>query len=198
MSSQEELDDIYWWLHDHPEKFRSVVIDTMGQYQDLLVNARSAGGTKSMTIRDWGLVSGSLKTDIHRFVALPLCAVFIAHDRVFKIDSDDEDDELPGSVITMPEVGPAMMPSVAKVLNASVGILGNTFILERTTRIKKKVKGKLTAIEDRKVDYGLRLGPHAVYRSKVRKPLSVSVPPYILNPGYEKLVQVMQGRYTGE
>ena len=198
MLNAKDVDDIYWWLKDQPERFRSIVFDSVGQFQDMIIDEFTQGGKKSMTQRDWGFVGGRMKSMITNLVKLPQNVVIIAHDRTFVLEAGDADDtDLPGEVITTPEVGPAVMPSVAKVLNASVGILGNTFIMEESVNVEKKVGKKVRVHKERIVKYCMRLGPHAVYRSKVRKPLSVQVPSYIENPNYEKLVQVMKGEYSG-
>lgn len=194
LTDPEEMNEVYWWLHDHPEKFRTVVIDSLGQLQDMYIHIKSRGGKSAMTQRGWGEVSGQMKSLITLFTRLPLNVVFIAHDRIFKIDEGDDSD-LPGENITTPEVGPSVMPSVAKVLNANVGVLGNTFILENVETEKAKVKGKSRLIKKRTVEYCLRIGPHAVYRSKIRKARSIEVPPYITNPTYDQLVKIIEGRY---
>ena len=197
VEGEESMDSIFDWLKGHPEKYRSVVVDSIGQYQDMLINEANGFGKNHMTMKDWGRVGGIMKTCITKFATLPCNVAFIAHDRVFTID-EGTDAELDGQVITLPEVGPAVMPSVSKVLNAQVGIIGNTFILERQVKHKKTVKGKVKITQERVVEYCLRLGPHAVYRSKVRKPLGVTVPPYIVNPTHEKLLQVIGGTYGSQ
>jgi hypothetical protein len=80
------------------------------------------------------------------------------------------------------------MPSVASFLNGAVKIIGNTYIRERhEIKDKRKV---------RSVEYGMRLGPHAYYTTKVRSPVGVAVPDAIVDPTYEKLLAIMRGDYS--
>ena len=168
------------------------MIDSIGQYQDILINEIKK---PVLTQRDWGNVASSMKTLITKFTKLPVNTVMIAHDRTFRIETEDDDADLPGQNITMPEVGPAVMPSVSKILNANAGVLGNTFIMETHEKIKTKIAGKSVIKKRRIVKYCIRLGPHAIYRSKVRKPLGIEVPEWIDNPTYDKLIQIKQGKY---
>lgn len=81
------------------------------------------------------------------------------------------------------------MPSVVSTLNAAVGIIGNTFVRE-TIREFKVGKRK---IKKRKVEYCLRIGPHSMYITKIRKPKSIEVPPYLVDPDYDDIIDVMKG-----
>src|SRR5690606_7836569 len=83
-------------------------------------------------------------------------------------------------------VGPRLMPSVAAILNASVKVIGHTFIRE-------VVKRNLDSI-DRKTYFCLRLGPHPYYITKIRKPKDTKCPEYIVDPSYDKIIDIMRGK----
>lgn len=193
----DEFEDMYWWLKDHPKEFATVVIDTASQLQQLIMlelgegkkkKDRQIGDWGSMTKRDWGDVAALLKEWFINYRDLTkdgMEVVFIAQDRIFNFDEDN--DSAAGEID--PEVGPQLMPSVAKVLNASVSMIGNTFI-----RIKpkmKEVRGKKKRIDETR--YCLRIGPSAAYVTKVRKPRGVEAPAFIEDPTYEAILDIIKG-----
>jgi hypothetical protein len=106
--------------------------------------------------------------------------VFIAQDRTFNVDDEEGSEQL------TPEIGPGLSPSIAKTLNAAVGMIGNTFIRERQT----KGKGGKTR---EKLEYCLRIGPNPVYITKVRKPRSIEPPSVIVDPSFEDIMSIIRG-----
>lgn len=179
-----DFEQSYWFLKKNKGKYKTVIIDTVSMLQDMAIQQvlvdsnREEGGM--LTKRDWGEASGMMKTWIIYYRDLPMNVIFIAQDRVSNA-SDEDDAE--GQI--MPEVGPRLMPSVASTLNAAVSVIGNTFVREKIAKIKTTDK---KIIEKRKIEYCLRIGPHAYYTTKVRKPKSVEVPSFITDPTYKKLV----------
>lgn len=199
IESFDDLEEAYWWLHkDEADKYSTVVIDTVSQLQQLTVKemigdkgrgGKKAGDWGSMTKQDWGAVSAKMKEWIVNFrdlTKLGYQVVFIAQDRVFNLGDDEDvsDDQI------APEVGPALSPAIAKVLNAAVSVIGNTFIRSRI--IKKEVKSKKKRIE--KLDYCLRIGPNSVYVTKVRKPRDIEAPSFIMDPTYEDILDIIKGK----
>ena len=116
---------------------------------------------------------------------LPVESVFICQERIFGM-GDEEDDGL-GQL--EPEVGPKLMPSVKNDLNASVSIIGNTFIRLKLT--KEKVDGKIKRTAEKQ--YCLRVGPNQVYTTKIRKPKGIEAPDYIVDPTFRKIKAIMKG-----
>jgi len=192
----DELEQLYWYLLANPDDIKSVILDTMSYAQELAIKCvleqhgkgtgeGQLGGWGTMTKGMWGEVSSKLKPFITNMRDLEeMNVVFIAHDRVF--NADDEDDNA-GSIA--PSVGPRLMPSVASTLNAAVGVIGNTFIRER---FKVIGEGK-NKREKRIVEYCLRIGPHAYFITKVRKPKGVDMPEVIVDPSYEDILELMTG-----
>lgn len=196
----EDLDKIYWYLRKEKHGFKSVGIDTISGSQELSmlkVYAKNGlepeigkvGGWGTMRKGDWGDVSADLKSLIYNFCHLDIENVaFLAHERKPKTSDDDEDVADDAGIV--PQVVPALMPSVVQTLNASVNIIGHTFIREHH-RVVKLGKGKKK--EKREVQHCLRLGPHAYYATKVRKPKETEAPPFIVNPTYDQLVELVEG-----
>jgi hypothetical protein len=187
----EEIEEIYYWLKDHPTRFKTIVFDTVTQMQQICMehivfkkSKSEVGDWGSMTRRQWGEVAGEMKDQVVNFRDLPLEVVFIAQERA----SVGEEDDNPDNMIT-PEVGPAVSPSIARVLNASVSIIGNTFIRQRF--YTKMIRGK--RVEREEPQYCLRIGPNPVYTTKIRKPKSIIAPAFIENPEYKDIIDLIKG-----
>lgn len=192
INTWDDFETMYWYLKKYPKKYKTVVIDTLSQVQqiaiekqvgDNLTDGKRAGDWGTMTKRDWGTVASALKTWIINFRDLPMEVVFIAQDRIFNMEEDDEVEGI------APEVGPGLMPSVTKHLNAAVTVIGNTFIRRKVT-VTGKGKNKK---EKSKIQYCLRIGPHETYTTKMRKPKKVELPPILINPIYEDLTEIIKG-----
>lgn len=190
-TSWDDLDDLYWELYDNPKVYKTVIIDTITQAQQLIIEEigsknrnKKPGEWGSMTKQDWGEVSSRLKTWITNMRDLPLEVVFIAQDRVFNLGEEESDD---GAI--EPEVGPRLSPSTMSHLCAAVSVIGNTFIREVVKKVK--IRGKTT--EKRRKEYCLRLGPNSYYITKLRKPKSINLPDFLVNPTYEEILETIKG-----
>lgn len=188
-TSWEDIEQVYWMLKKG-SKYKTVIIDTVSQLQDLAIRevtkkeSSVIGGWGEISRQQWGRVATMVKTKVLDLRDLPINLVFIAHDRQFGNTEEGEED---GAIA--PSVGPRVMPSIASTLNAAVGIIGNTFIRETSREIKIGKK----KIEKRKISYCLRVGPHASYVTKLRKPRGIEAPAFVEDPSYDKIREVMKG-----
>lgn len=196
----EDLVSMYWYLKKEKHGFETVGLDTVGQAQMLAVEEvmrkhnkkGKAGDWGTMTMKMWGEVATMCKELFLNFRDLKkigINVVFIAHDRVFKAQDEEEDDD--GNISRIaPHMGPALSPSIVSTLNAAVDLIGETFIGEETKVIKvngKKIKKKST-------EYYLRIGPNSSYITKVRRPKGEEkLPDALKNPNYNKLLDLMEG-----
>lgn len=201
VSTWDEFEIAYWWLKRNPKRFKTLVIDTMSQLQQLAIkkiledkgkDPEKAGEWGAMTKQDWGTVASLMKAWIISLRDLPMQVVFIAQDRTFNTGEEDEAQGLD------PEVGPGLSPSIAKHLNAAVHLLANTFIRKRSVRVKVKdpAKGKPPYRDEDRIEYCLRIGPNPVYITKIRKAKAISLPSVVVDPTYEKLMAIMTGAKT--
>jgi hypothetical protein len=143
-----------------------------------------------MSRRQFGDVAALMKEwvlNYRNLTDLGMEVVFIAQERTSH--GGDEDDGRVDEVMLVPEVGPAVMPSIATHLNANVSIIGNTFIRLKTTKVKRGNKTE----EKQNAQYCLRVGPNPVYVTKLRKPRDVLAPAFIENPTYEDIIDVIKG-----
>lgn len=195
-----QFEDMYWWLKKHPNDYETIVVDTVTQLQQLLLkeiavekgkDPESVGDWGSLSRKDWGEVSGTMKewlTNYRDLTDLGINVVFLAQDRVFNSEEDETTEESEDMII--PEVGPAVIKSIAQALNASVHFIGNTYI--RTHETTKEVRGKKQS--KRETQYCLRIGPNPFFVTKIRKPKASGLPPkFIVDPNYEDILAVIKG-----
>lgn len=200
----EDWDEAILWCYAEVKRkkfpYKTIVTDTMTQLQSIHVNdvmaererkskklprGKRPGDYGTLQQQDWGVVSGLMKKAIEDIRGLPVESVFIAQEKAV-IPDDSEDD---GVDVLLPEVGVRLIKSVAADLNASVSIIGNTFI--RVKEVKTSKKGRNIKI---KKQYCLRVGPNEVYTTKVRKPKGIEAPDYIVDPSHAKLMAIVEGR----
>jgi len=187
------LDKLYWELVNEQavckttgELYASIVIDQVTNLQDLgmqeVLRKSRKGRDEPFTQRNWGQLSGMLKTTISDWRELgdQYQLLFIAHERVF--EGGDEEDEA-----IEPSIGARVMPSVGSFLDGAVDAIGSTYIRERYETEDKE--------EVRHVDYCMRIGPHAYYSTKIRRPVSAGpIPEFIVNPTYKKIRNLTSGK----
>lgn len=200
--TSEDMREVILWCTKKASKgkfiYKTIILDTMTQFQGILlsemgVNKKLAGKGKkkagdfgTLTKQDWGVIAGDMKSLIMDVRNLPLESVFIAQERVFNIGGEEDD----GLDQLEPEVGPRLMPSVKDDLNASVSIIGNTFV---RVQVKTKQDDKGKKVKVIKKQYSLRVGPNEVYTTKIRKPKGIKAPDYIVDPTFQKIRDVMKG-----
>lgn len=190
VSDWNEMEEIYWELKDGDHNYKSVVVDAVHSMQGLALTEAKLNSGKKLTDqtsqRDFGQASGLMNTWLFNYRDLAdegMHIVFLAHDKVQEHDTDDDSDMI------LPEVGPRLMPSVASALLGAVNVVGNTYIREIITK-SKKVGDKAK----REVQYCLRIGPHGYYATKIRRPKDFTIPEFIVDPTYDKLANVIQGK----
>ena len=113
--------------------------------------------------------------------------VFLAQDRTNKVDLEIDDDEAHNAID--PEIGPMLMPSIAKVLNASVTVIAQTYI-------RNQVKIRTVGGRRKKTQvpvYSMRLGPNVSYITKIRSPKSEIAPPWLEDPSYRDVLEIIRG-----
>lgn len=179
------FEDIWWMLDSDPSKYASVVIDTVTQLQELAIEkVKEDNQASQMSQRLWGEVGEKVKTWTLRYRDLPMNVGFAAQERVRS--SDDSSLE-----VLNPEVGPAVSPSIATALNASVDIIANSVIMVKRIKVKDPTTG-LTKTKDKYI-YSVKVGPDPVYLTKVRNPKDFILPDNIEDPSYEDLIKITKG-----
>ena len=182
----QDLDELLWGLKDGME-YESVIIDQVTNLQDLgmyeVLRKQRKGRDETFTQRNWGQLSGMLKQFITDFrdLADQYNLLFIAHERIDEPGDEDAEERIE------PNIGARVMPSVGTFLDGAVDAIGCTFIKERWETEDRE--------EVRHVDYCMRIGPHAYYATKIRRPVSAGpIPELIVNPTYQKIKDLTTGK----
>lgn len=189
ITTWDEFEEGYWYLKDGT-KYKTIVIDQVTNLQDLgMQEIRDRHNKKQSDLfakNNWGELGGLLKDAINRYRDLDeqYNVVFIAHERTFA-GGDEEDDALE------PSIGARVMPSVGAFLDGAMDSIGSCFIRENWTG---KGKNKV-----RKVEYCMRIGPHAYYSTKIRRPKSAGpLPDVITDPSHRKVRDLITGKSTAK
>lgn len=189
VESWKDFEEAYWYLQSGKHKYKSVVVDQISSLQGLAMDhVRAEDGMEPGELfhkRQWGQVSGMMQTWVLNYRNLwdhQLHVCFIAHER-----SDEGGDEIDNQID--PSIGPRVMPSLSSFVQGAVSAIGSTFIRERFIG-----QG---AERVRKVDYCMRIGPHAYYATKIRKPPGGNpVPDVLVNPSFDKIVSISKGEFV--
>lgn len=177
----EEIEQLYWYLESGDHPYKSVVIDTVTQLQEVCYkHILKEEGKDFVSLQIRGKGNELMKTWLMNYRDLPMNMFFLAQDRTDETNTEEEDQ-------IMPEVGPQLSPAVAKSLNAMVKLIVNTYIQEVVTRKNGKI--------ERRMEYRVRTGPHPYYLTKFRKPKLKSIPDYVIDPSYEDIIALMKGEY---
>ena len=183
-----DLEDVYWYLEGPGKgKFATVAIDTLSQLQDMAIKSVRGNDDGMISRRVWGETSSLMKTWLMLYRDLEMNVLYTAQDRADSVDDVDED----GAIL--PEIGPYLMPSTAKIINAAVDVIGNTFIRERDEKVKlKNGKTRTKTV----TEFCMRLGPHARYTTKMRRDSSLGgegVPSIVVNPTIAEILKISLG-----
>jgi hypothetical protein len=183
-----EIDELYWALlnKETDVAYKSIVIDQVSNLQDIgmaeVLRKGRKGRDETFTQRNWGQLSGMLKQFISDFRDLSdhYNLLLIAHERINEAGDDEEE-------TIEPSIGARVMPSVSSFLDGAVDAIGSTFIKERWETEDKE--------EVRHVDYCMRIGPHAYYSTKIRRPVSAGpIPELLVNPTFQKVKDLTTGK----
>lgn len=185
VESWDDLEQVYWYLQRGASKYKSVVIDQISQLQDVAMSKvrQDEGLTEHDVIskRAWGQISGLLKTWLFNYrdlTDLGLHVLFIAHERT------NDAEETDGEMIN-PNVGARLMPSVASAVNGAVNVIGCTFIREVYDE---------EDLNKKEIQYCMRIGPHALYTTKIRQPVGAKTPDVLVNPTFDKIMALSRGQ----
>jgi hypothetical protein len=181
-------------------KFKTFVLDHASGYQDLVL--KYVLGRQELPQQlswgfagreEWGKVASIMKECLIQMLRLDCHVVIVAQERAFNTDEDSS-----GGVLA-PYVNAALSPSVAGWLGPQVDYLLETFLKEETKMEKTKIQGHEIEQEVKtgKVQFCLRTAPHPVYETKFRLPRGTPLPPFIVDPSYDKIAKLIAGAPLG-
>ena len=182
----DEIYDLYDYIKDNPDRFKSVVIDHMTALQDFCYEkVMDEEGKSRMSQGMYGTAGGYLKEVINLYKGLTdlgITPCFNCQDRMESGDGEGEDQLLP-------EVGPSLMPSVARTLCAASRVIGHTYQFENVEKLDgAKVR--------RNIEFRLRLGPNPYYITKVTRPFGTPCPQFLVDATYQDIMKVVKGKWS--
>jgi len=185
------------------DKYKTVVLDHASDLQDKRL-AEILGLDSLPEQKDWGMASRddygerslNMKTYLRSLFDISgKHVVIVAQEAEFDIDEVDDDS------LIQPSIGAALSKSVVTWLNPAANQIVETLIRPKTETITSKLKKK-TITKTRRVkdefEYCLRTAPHDIYTTKFRVPKDFKKPSVIVDPSFEKIMDVIEGRYTDE
>lgn len=208
LQTSEELNDLIG-AGAVPGKYKTVVLDTAGGYQDLVLKDvlglekvpvskfKEAGKGESWGITGkgtWGTIGTRFKERVVELLNLSethgLNVVCIAHERNFNEEATTD--------VMAPYVAAALTPGVAGWMNGVCDYIAQTFLREQVKATTGKVAGRdvTTYSKTGKIEYCLRVGPHPIFYTGFRVPDNEDgtpgvVPDLIVDPSYAKIAQLL-------
>lgn len=181
----DEIYEVYDYIQDNPERFKSVTIDHMTALQDFCYQkVMDEEGKSKMSQGMYGTAGSYLKEVINLYKGLTdlgITPIFNCQDRMESGDGEGEDQLLP-------EVGPGLMPSVARTLCAASRVIGHTYQFENVEKLDgAKVR--------RNIEFRLRLGPNPYYITKVTRPVGTPCPMFLVDASYKDIMKIVKGKW---
>jgi len=187
--------------------YDGVVLDHASDFQDMAL-AESLGIDELPAQKDWEMATRddyaarglTVKTCLRGLLNLvEKDVVIVAQEGEFDVDQVDDES------LIQPSIGAALGKSIVTWLNPAADQIVETFIQPKmkrvpVTSVRKKKKANATqkyklVRDGKKVEYCLRTAPDPLYTTKFRVPKGYEKPEYIVDPDYDKLMEVINGKY---
>lgn len=200
VDSSEQVVKVLEALAEDTEGYQTVVIDHLSAMSDLFLGEiigyrprvqkrakQAAGEAPEITQAQWGQLTQLIKDYLRDFIELPVNSVIVSQQRIFEPPEDSD--------VGVAKVGPAVTPSVAGWLTATLDYSIQTFVRakmeEYITTIRGKDKKKYRRTDELEFCCYLPLCEERM--TKFRKPRGTKLEPVMVDPTYDKLISV-----TGE
>lgn len=183
-------------------KYATLVVDNCTQLQQIVLSEML--GYETVPIQqergvmkkvDNQLYSFNTKTALDHVFKFSGHRVFLAHER--DQTSKDENAPAPTDDAIKPYITCSISRGVAEWLNGTCSHICQTFIREKKEMISLPDMEPLyqgTGLGE----YCLRTGPHTTYKAGLRVPVGVNPPNIILKASYDKMIQIIAGKYKLE
>lgn len=183
------------------KEYKTLVLDHATGLQDLIIK-ELLGLEDIPTTKTYGLVSQQqyaqcsiqMKELLRSILSSNTNTVVIAQERDFKREEDTNN-------FVAPTIGVNLLPQLAIWLNSSVDYICNTFIRQKVS-IKTVTLGegknkttKTIEKETDEVEFCLRTYPDSIYITKFRVPKEYKKPKYLVDPNFDKIKNIIEGKY---
>lgn len=193
------------------DKYRSSVLDTATKMKKTRTIELFSALGKEMPVKtplpqyankEWKDVWTQCSSDMQKMLGALLsvsdnydiCTVVNSHEANMTYD----DGSTTSSDFLKPNISSDIGKAVSNFLNAEVSYMGQMLIRDKFEEREEK-QGDISLPIRVKVgsEYVMRIGPDAVYRTKFRRPLSVTkpLPDFLANPSYDLIVKIIKGEY---
>lgn len=166
------------------KKYKTIAVDTFSFIVNEWTDEKIIKKGKRMTQQSWGdlkIEQEELIKAMHK-LAKKHIVVLSCHESTDSIEGMED------------EITPDVRPSVSKGARTYLEGMANYGI--HTTKISKEVtKGNTTK---EVVKYAAHLGPNPYYWTKLQIDPSIKVPDRIINPTYDKIMQIINGEQKEE
>lgn len=159
--------------------FETVFVDTFSMVTNIWVAENAVAKKKRMSQQMWG----DIKTETEELIRLchELAAgpwvVLSCHEATDAIEGMEE------------EILPDVRPSTTKGARTYLEGMANYGF--HTTRLQKTTVDDKTGQETIRVKYGVHVGPNPYYWTKLQIQKGIKVPKIIINPTYDKIMEVL-------
>lgn len=164
------------------KKYNSVFVDTFSLLVNEWKNENIISKSKKMTQQAWGDLLSDTEECIriaHK-LSLKKWVILSCHEATDTIDGMED------------ELLPDVRASVSKGARTYLEGMANYGI--HTIKIQKEVDNPKTGETELKVKFAAEIGPNPYYWTKLQVDPSVKVPKRIINPTFDKLMQVIENK----
>ncbi len=193
------LTDLPELAGDTPEKYRTVVLDTATSLQDLVlqeilgldkVPVQSAWG--AVTMDQYRTRSEKTREFMRLFLDLPMHVVVLAQEKDHSKKAEEGSEQ---SELIQPFMASSLGVSTCGWLHDNCDYICQTLIREETVQKPVPISGKTKTrpVKTGLVEYCLRTLPHPIYASKLRVPRETEIPDVIVDPDFDKIMELIQG-----
>ena len=162
-------------------KYASVAVDTFSMMTNVWIDINATQKKKKMTMQMWGdlkIETEELIKIFHEVAANHIVALS-CHEATDTIEGMDD------------EVIPDFGPSTTK--GARIYIQGMANYGIHFTKLKKTTVDEKTGEEKEIVKYAAHLGANPYYWTKFQIDGSIKIPSVMINPSYNKIINIIQG-----
>lgn len=172
----EALEDL---KKDH--NYASVLVDTFGLVINEWIEAEVVSKKKKMTQQSWGELKTETETLIRKLKML-------ANGRIVVLTCHEVTDTIEGME---EEITPDVRPNVSKGARTYLEGMANYGIHCTVVQKEKTMEDGTTKVLKK---HAVHLDAHPYYWVKTQKPKSIKLPAILLDPTYDKIVALIQGK----
>lgn len=185
----EDLDDVYKFLRQNPDKYKYVAFDGMTRIANMALRfvmeqaeehdlSRKPGLVQQ---RDYGKAGELMKGLMYNFHNLDVGTIYTAQERQVEGEFGEEDDDAEAAAT---QYVPDLPKGVRATVNSIVDVIGRLYTIRTEDSEGKPV-----------IRRRLWLAPSAIYDTGYRS--EFTLPDYLVNPTVPRLVASIQGKKAG-